>query len=249
MAAKRLPLNYDSGSWTLADDPDYHLDASACNTMVTALASLNAKRQPHGSARRRLRPCRSGCYGHGDGGRQRRTPLPLAPRTRSPGDLYVQKAGDDAVYTVSGNKAACFEQTKADLFGAFNPAGLTASALRRFPLRRAAAPLHRMQSLNAGSGDDRALKARPIPPPIRPCGGWPMNPLPIGRQQVAEHPSALAGYVTAQIADADPSAYGFDAPLATVAGCPADGTVTLHYAEKCRRLLDDGGGGQFRLCG
>ena len=38
-------LNYDSGSWTLADDPDYHLDASACNTMVTALASLNAKRQ------------------------------------------------------------------------------------------------------------------------------------------------------------------------------------------------------------
>lgn len=40
-----LALNYDSGSWTLADDPDYHLDASACNTMVTALASLNAKRQ------------------------------------------------------------------------------------------------------------------------------------------------------------------------------------------------------------
>ena len=40
-----LTLNYDSGSWTLVDDPDYHLDASACNTMVTALASLNAKRQ------------------------------------------------------------------------------------------------------------------------------------------------------------------------------------------------------------
>ena len=33
------------------------------------------------------------------------------------------------MYTVSGNKAACFELTKADLFGAFNPAGLTASAL------------------------------------------------------------------------------------------------------------------------
>lgn len=45
------------------------------------------------------------------------------------GDLYVQKTGDDAIYTVSGNKAACFEQTKADLFGTFNPAGLTASAL------------------------------------------------------------------------------------------------------------------------
>ena len=40
-----ITLNCDSGSWTLADDPEYHLDASACNTMVTALASLNAKRQ------------------------------------------------------------------------------------------------------------------------------------------------------------------------------------------------------------
>lgn len=40
-----ITLNCDSGSWTLADDPGYHLDASACNTMVTALASLNAKRQ------------------------------------------------------------------------------------------------------------------------------------------------------------------------------------------------------------
>ena len=38
-------LDDADGSWTLADDPDYHLDASACNTMVTALASLNAKRQ------------------------------------------------------------------------------------------------------------------------------------------------------------------------------------------------------------
>lgn len=40
-----ITLNYDSGSWTLADDPDYHLDTSACSTMATALASLNAKRQ------------------------------------------------------------------------------------------------------------------------------------------------------------------------------------------------------------
>ena len=39
------------------------------------------------------------------------------------------------------------------------------------------------------------------------------------------------GYVTAQITDADPSAYGFDAPLATVRAASADGTVTLHYAE------------------
>lgn len=123
-----LTLNYDSGSWTLADDPDYHLDASACNTMVTALASLNAKRQ--------LTAQPGEDYGLADpavtvtvtAAGETNT---FAFGTENPvtGDLYVQKAGDDAVYTVSGNKAACFELTKADLFGAFNPAGLTASAL------------------------------------------------------------------------------------------------------------------------
>ena len=123
-----LTLDCDSGSWTLADDPDYHLDASACNTMVTALASLNAKRQ--------LTAQPGEDYGLADpavtvtvtAAGETNT---FAFGTENPvtGDLYVQKAGDDAVYTVSGNKAACFELTKADLFGAFNPAGLTASAL------------------------------------------------------------------------------------------------------------------------
>ena len=32
-----ITLNCDSGSWTLADDPGYHLDASACNTMALVL--------------------------------------------------------------------------------------------------------------------------------------------------------------------------------------------------------------------
>ena len=40
-----LTLDDADGSWTLAEDPDYHLDESACNTMVTALSSLHAKRQ------------------------------------------------------------------------------------------------------------------------------------------------------------------------------------------------------------
>ena len=40
-----LTLDDADGSWTLAEDSDYHLDESACNTMVTALSSLNVKRQ------------------------------------------------------------------------------------------------------------------------------------------------------------------------------------------------------------
>ena len=37
-------LQYSGGSWLLAQDPAYHLDESACNTMRTALMALNAKR-------------------------------------------------------------------------------------------------------------------------------------------------------------------------------------------------------------
>ena len=65
-----ITLNCDSGSWTLADDPDYHLDASACNTMVTALASLNAKRQLTAQPGEDYGPCRPGHYGHGNSGRR-----------------------------------------------------------------------------------------------------------------------------------------------------------------------------------
>ena len=38
-------LLYTADGWTLAEDPAYHLDTSACNTMLTALSSLNAKRE------------------------------------------------------------------------------------------------------------------------------------------------------------------------------------------------------------
>ena len=75
-----ITLNYDSGSWTLADDPDYHLDTSACNTMATALASLNAKRQ--------LTAETGEDYGLTDPAvtvTARPARLRLAPRTRSPG--------------------------------------------------------------------------------------------------------------------------------------------------------------------
>ena len=52
---------------------------------------------------------------------------------------------------------------------------------------------------------------------------------------------ALGGYVSAQVTNADPAAYGFDAPLATVRAASADGSVTLHYAENadgCWMMVD-----------
>ena len=237
-----LTLNYASGSWTLADDPDYHLDASACNTMVTALASLNAKRQ--------LTAQPGEDYGLADpavtvtvtAAGETNT---FAFGTENPvtGDLYVQKAGDDAVYTVSGSKAACFERTKADLFGAFSPVGLTASALESVSITTGSGTL----ALNAVSEPAEAEDAS-----SESAAGsatyhtvWRLADEPsvdLDDSRVQSILSALASYVTAQITDADPSAYGFDAPLATVQAETADGIVTLYYtsnADGCWMMTED----------
>lgn len=230
-SGETFTLNYDPGSWTLADDPDYHLDASACNTMVTALSALNAKRQ--------LTAQPGEDYGLADpavtvtvtAAGETNT---FAFGTQNPvtGDLYVQKAGDDAVYTVSGNKAACFELTKTDLFGAFNPAGLTASAL---------------ESISITAGDDTvSLNAVSEPAETDSDMGDASSESSAAYQTVwrlADEPdtqlddtkvqsilSAVSGYVSAQETGTDPSAYGFDAPLATVQAKTASGTVTLRYA-------------------
>ena len=121
-------LQYADGSWLLAQDPAYHLDESACNTMRTALMALNAKRS--------LTPQAGEDYGLDSPqltvtvtAAGQSTTLTFGAENPVTGDLYAQKAGDDAIYTVSGNKAACFQLDKAGLFGSFCPTGLTASAI------------------------------------------------------------------------------------------------------------------------
>ena len=108
-------LQYSGGSWQLAQDPAYHLDESACNTMRTALMALNAKRS--------LTPQAGEDYGLDSPqltvtvtAAGQSTTLTFGAENPVTGDLYVQKAGDDAIYTVSGNKAACFQLDKAGLF-------------------------------------------------------------------------------------------------------------------------------------
>lgn len=240
-----LSLNYDSGSWTLADDPDYHLDASACNTMVTALASLNAKRQ--------LTAQPGEDYGLADPvvtvtvtAAGETNTFAFGSQNPVTGDLYVQKTGDDAIYTVSGNKAACFEQTKADLFGAFNPAGLTASALEAvsietdtgtFSLTAVSEP-ETADSNSADASSESAASSTAYQTV------WRLTDAPaseLDESKLQSILSALGGYVSAQMTNADPAAYGFDAPLATVRAASADGSVTLHYAENadgCWMMVD-----------
>ena len=226
-----LTLRPSDDGWTLTEDPAYHLDDSACNTIRTALAGMKARRQ--------LEAQPGEDYGLADpavtvtvtAAGETNT---FAFGTENPvtGDLYVQKAGDDAVYTVSGNKAACFELTKADLFGAFNPAGLTASALESVSITTGSGTL----ALNAVSepAEAESDSSESAADSTTYQTVWRLADEPsadLDDSKVQSILSALAGYVIAQITDADPSAYGFAAPLATVRAASADGTVTLHYAE------------------
>lgn len=225
-----VTLEYDSGSWTLADDPAYHLDASACNTMVTALSTLNAKR--------RLTAQPGEDYGLADPAvtvtvtaAGETNTFAFGAQNPVTGDMYVQKAGDEAVYTVSGNKAACFELTKTDLFGAFNPAGLTASALESVAITTDAGTLS-LTAVSEPADTDSA--------PSESAAGsaayqtvWRLADEPdtaLDDTKVQSILSALSSYVSAQVTGADPSAYGFDAPLATVQAGTAGGAVTLRYA-------------------
>ena len=93
-------LQYSGGSWQLTQDPAYHLDESTCNTMRTALMALNAKRS--------LTPQAGEDYGLDSPqltvtvtAAGQSTTLTFGAENPVTGDLYVQKAGDDAIYTVS----------------------------------------------------------------------------------------------------------------------------------------------------
>ena len=126
-------LTVADGSWTLAEDPAYHLDATACNTMVTALSALNAKRQ--------LTEEPGEDYGFTDASLTvtvtaagETNTFTFGAENAATGDIYLKKAGDDALYTVAASKAACFALSRAELFGAFNPAGLTRSAIESVAL-------------------------------------------------------------------------------------------------------------------
>lgn len=244
-----LTLDYDSGRWTLEEDPDYHLDESACNTMVTALAALNAKRQ--------LTAQPGEDYGLSDPvvtvtvkAAGETNTFAFGSENTVTGDLYVQKAGDDAVYAVPGNKAACFELTKADLFGSFNPAGLTVSALEKVSITTGSGTL----ALTAVSepADSSASSEESDSDSASYQTVWRLDGSPetdLDCDAVQNLLSALAGYVSAQVTDANPAAYGFDAPLAAVQAETAGGTVTLRYASNADGywMMQDGDGSVYAV--
>ena len=109
-----LTLRPSDDGWTLTEDPAYHLDDSACNTIRTALAGMKARRQ--------LEAQPGEDYGFD-------APLVTAEVTTTDGTVtltyaigtdgyYMMVSGDSSVYTVDGQtvQALCLtaRQLKAD---------------------------------------------------------------------------------------------------------------------------------------
>lgn len=226
-------LVQDADGWTLAQDPEYHLDASACETMVTALSALNAKRQ--------ITAQPGEDYGFGAPlvtvsvtAAGQTTTLTFGSENPVTGDIYVQKAGDDSIYTVAANKAACFELDKEGLFGSFNPAGITPSALEQIrytladgstvSLSAVSEPVDTTDADSDAEEQSSSTEYQTV---------WRLTDEPdtvLDETKVNALLSALGGYASGQITGADPADYGFASPLVTVQADTADGTVQLRYA-------------------
>lgn len=219
-----LTLDYSGGVWILAEDPAYHISQSQCNTMAAALCALNAKRS--------LEAGSGEDYGVD-------TPLVTVSVTAAgqtntfrfgdinaiTGDLYLQKEGDGAVYTVAASKAACFEAGKADLFEAFNPAGLTRSAVQEVRYEFSGAEEQFTVHLKAVSeaADDETYETV-----------WRLAADPsaeLDSSAVDALLAALGASVTGQVTNPESlAAYGLDAPLVTVRAVTEEGEATLFYS-------------------
>lgn len=226
-------LQNTADGWVLAQDPAYHLDSSACDTMRTALMALNAKRQ--------LTAQPGEDYGFADPqltvtvtAAGESTTLTFGAENPVTGDLYVQKAGDDSIYTVDGNKAACFELDKAGLFGSFCPTSLTASSIQQLTYTLAdgsTVALKAVSTPTEGTASSDSTDAASDSTAYQTV--WQLADDPdtaLNQDTVQSMLSALCTYVSGQITDADPAAYGFDAPVFTAQVTTTDGTVQAAYA-------------------
>ena len=152
-----LTLRPSDDGWTLTEDPAYHLDDSACSTIRTALAGMKARRQleaqpgeDYGFDAPRLVVNVSAAGEN--------TTLTVGAENPVTGDVYFRREGGDAVYTVDAARFRCMEQTKAELFGAFSPAGATPSKAAR-----------------RSSCNPYPSPRRPTALPTRPSGSSQMN--------------------------------------------------------------------------
>lgn len=221
-----LTLACKEGNWTLLEDPAYHLDSAACNTMLTTLIDLTAER--------RFEPENGEDYGLEQpqltvtvtaAGQSER----FAFGTENPvtGDVYLSRAGESSLYTVPYNKVSCFQKTKTELFGAFAPAGVTTSELEQITYTLAddsIVSLVKLQQPQETSSEEDEAEYTSV---------WRLSNDPeteLDEDHIQDILTAVSSYVSGQINGADPADYGFDLPMVAVMLQTAEKTVRLTYA-------------------
>ena len=115
------------------------------------------------------------------------------------------------------------EQTKAELFGAFSPAGITVSDIEAVSYTLQSGETVKVQAVSQPTEADSTTYQT-----VWQLIDEPADALDADKTDALL--AALASYVTGQDTAADLSACGFDAPLVTAEVTTADGTVTLIYA-------------------
>lgn len=225
-----VSLLYEDGTWTLADDPAYHLDQTKCDTMATALADLRAKRQIDAQSGEDYGMSAPLVTVTVTAGGETNT-FTFGDTNTITGDIYLQKEGDSAIYTASSSKAGCFEYGRSDLFGPFNPAGITSSSLQTIDYTCFKGDESFSVQLKAVSvaADSSAEDAADSADSGTYTTVWRLaddTDTVLNEEAVNDILSALNGYVTGQITKGDPADYGFDTPLVTVEA--SDGETTYH---------------------
>ena len=112
--------------WYLADDPEYKLDQSSVNSMLTAFASLEASRQlTETSEEYGLEEPTLTFWMTANG----ETTTWICGATNDvTGTVYLQKKGEDTVYLVDTNKVTVFEKSRMDLGDTSDSTGDIASS-------------------------------------------------------------------------------------------------------------------------
>lgn len=228
-----VSLLYRDGTWSLADDPDYHLDQTKCDTMAAALADLRAKRQIDAQTGEDYGMSAPLATVTVTAGGETNT-FTFGDTNTITGDIYLQKEGDSAVYTAASSKVDCFEYGKADLFGAFNPAGITSSSLQTIDYTCSEGgesfSVHLKAVSVAASSSDSTADSSDSGTYTTVWRLADDTDAALDEEAVNKILSALGGYVSGQITNADPAAYGFDQPLVTVDASNGETTYHLTYA-------------------
>lgn len=221
-----LTLVDTEAGWMLREDAEYHLDQSACAAIETALIGLRANRK--------LAPAEGEDYGldapqvvvTATGGGQS-VRLCIGAENPVTGDCYLQREGDEALYTVDSADLAAFRTDKAALFGAFCPAGVTRADIEAVRITLADGSTVSLQAVSQPAQDADAETG------VSYQSVWRLDAEPEAELDESALDALLNGlccYATAQYTDVAPADYGFDAPLAEVCVTTAEGTVTLRYA-------------------